>query len=81
MHILTGSHRFRARETSGGYKHPHQVQGLVPPRFMPGESPSSAAAVRPATMRLSQITHKRTTCLSGTQCHMRGAHQLTMLTL
>jgi len=43
MHILTGSHRFRARETSGGYKHPHQVQGLVPPRFIPGESPGSAA--------------------------------------
>ena len=43
MHILTGSHRFRARETSGGYKHPHQVEGLVPPRFIPGESPSYAA--------------------------------------
>ena len=47
MHILTGSHRFRARETSGGYKHPHQVQGLVPPRFIPGESPSSAASFQP----------------------------------
>ncbi len=39
MHILTGSHRFRARETSGGYKHPHQVQGLIPPRIIPGASP------------------------------------------
>ena len=36
MHILTGSRRFRARETSGGYKHPERIEGLVPSRFVPG---------------------------------------------
>ena len=48
MHILTGTYGFRARETSGGYKHPQQVEGLVPPRFVPGEllpcSPPPAAS-------------------------------------